>query len=198
MREEKAKGALEIDRRKAELERLGKLAPDELATHTATLAALLQDSDQDVRKMAVETVGKLAPADLQAFYRMASRPLLLLLASKRDFVKTALDAGKVPTPSMLASFLQALVQEIAPHIKVAQPSAVTVLRSGLTTLGWNVAANAPAAGSAPPQPGDVLGFLDAALADWPMRATRVHKCGSPRAPQGVCPFRGSTAVLGRP
>ena len=165
MREEKAKGALEIDRRKAELERLGKLAPDELATHTATLAALLQDSDQDVRKMAVETVGKLAPADLQAFYRMASRPLLLLLASKRDFVKTALEAGKVPTPSMLASFLQALVQEIAPHIKVAQPSAVTALRSGLTTLGWNVAANAPAAGSAPPQPGDVLGFLDGALAD---------------------------------
>ena len=49
---------------KAELERLGKLEPKELATHNSMLAAMLQHSDEDVRMMALQTVGKLGQEDL--------------------------------------------------------------------------------------------------------------------------------------
>lgn len=93
----------------------------------------------------------------------APLPLLLLLESKREFVSQALAAGKVPSPAMLAAFLQALVQEMAPHIKSAAPAAVQTLKEGLAALGWVVQTNAPKAGSAPPAPDQVLAFLEASL-----------------------------------
>ena len=95
---------------------------------------------------------------------MAPAPLLLLLASRRDFVKSMLDAGKVPTPQVLATFLTTLVQQMGPHVKVALPAEVDILKTGLAALGWSVSSNSPAAGSAPPQPTDVLAFLESALA----------------------------------
>ena len=53
-----------IKRRKAELERLGKLAPEELKTHTSTLAAMIEDADKDMRASAMMTLSKLAQEDL--------------------------------------------------------------------------------------------------------------------------------------
>lgn len=94
----------------------------------------------------------------------APTPVLMILIVKHDFVRTNLDAGKVPTAPMLASFLQALVQELGPHVKAAPPPVNDRLKSGLSSLGWNVASNSPAPGSAPPQPQAVLEFLDGALA----------------------------------
>ena len=76
-----------------------------------------------------------------------STPILLLLASKAAFVRSQLDAGKVPTAPMLAAFLQALVQELMPHVKAAQPSVGETLKAGLAALGWSVASNAPSARS---------------------------------------------------
>jgi hypothetical protein len=90
-------------------------------------------------------------------------PLLLLLESKRSFVRSALDAGKIPTPSMLASFLQTLVTEVQPHVRGA-PTVGETLKAGLAALYWSVATNAPMPGSAPPTPEAVLAFLDDALA----------------------------------
>jgi len=93
----------------------------------------------------------------------APTALLLLLASKHDFVRSNLDAGRVPTPQMLASFLQALVTELMPLVKAAPASVGETLKAGLTVIGWVVATNAPAPGSSPPEPAAVLSFLDSAL-----------------------------------
>ena len=49
---------------KAELERLGKLAPDELKTHTSTLVAMLESSDMGVCASSMTTLSKLAQEDL--------------------------------------------------------------------------------------------------------------------------------------
>ena len=92
-------------------------------------------------------------------------PLLLLLASKYSFVRQQLDAGKVPTPAVLASFLQQLVAELLPHVKVASSTVGEALKAGLAALGWNVATNSPNPGSSPPQPQAVLNFLDGVLAN---------------------------------
>ena len=43
-------------------------------------------------------------------------PLKRTLAAKHEFVRTSLKAEKVPTGPMLASFLQALVHELGPHV----------------------------------------------------------------------------------
>ena len=93
----------------------------------------------------------------------APTPILIVLLAKHTFVRTSLDAGKVPTAPMLASFLKALVQELGPHVKAAPLSVNDCLKSGLASLGWNVASNSPAPGSAPPQPQAVLEFLDGTL-----------------------------------
>ena len=45
----------------------------------------------------------------------APTPFLRLLATKHEFVRTRLEAGKVPTAPMLKSFLEALVQELMQH-----------------------------------------------------------------------------------
>eukprot|EP00966_Prymnesium_polylepis_P120799 2791255-Prymnesium_polylepis.1 len=52
---------------------LGKLAPEDLASHAAAVAAMLKHfscsntcKDSDVRKAAADTLGKLAPKDLVA------------------------------------------------------------------------------------------------------------------------------------
>ena len=79
-------------------------------------------------------------------------PILLILAAKRDFVSSMLAAGKTPTPQQLASFLQALVVELLPHVKSASPHVGEALKTGLSVLGWSAQANAPLPGSAPPQP----------------------------------------------
>ena len=95
----------------------------------------------------------------------APTPFLRLLATKHEFVRTRLEAGKVPTAPMLKSFLEALVQELRPHVKAAPLTLQEFLKSGLASLGWIVASNSPAPGSAPPQAEAVLGFLDSALAE---------------------------------
>ena len=95
----------------------------------------------------------------------APTPLLRLLATKYEFVRTRIEAGKVPTAPMLKSFLEALVQELRPHVKAAPLTLQEFLKSGLASLGWIVASNSPAPGSAPPQAEAVLGFLDSALAE---------------------------------
>jgi len=99
----------------------------------------------------------------------APTPFLRLLATKhefvRTFVRTRLEAGKVPTAPMLKSFLEALVQELRPHVKAAPLTLQDFLKSGLASLGWIVASNSPAPGSAPPLAEAVLSFLDSALAE---------------------------------
>ena len=95
----------------------------------------------------------------------APSPILRLLATKHEFVRTRLEADKVPTAPMLKAFLEALVQELRPHVKVAPPTLQAFFKSGLASLGWIVASNSPAPGSAPPQAEAVLGFLDSALAE---------------------------------
>ena len=62
--------------------------------------------------------------------------LVLLVAARRDFVKANVDAGKLPPPAVLASFLQTLVQEMQPHVKAAAPSVGELLKAGLAALGW--------------------------------------------------------------
>ena len=53
---------------------------------------------------------------------------------------------------------------VTPHVK-AQPTIVGEhLRTGFSSLGWDVATNAPCAGSSPPHVEAVRAFLDAALA----------------------------------
>jgi hypothetical protein len=95
----------------------------------------------------------------------APTPLLRLLATKHEFVRTRLEAGKVPTAPMLKAFLEALVQELRPHVKAAPLTLQEFFKSGVTSLGWIIASNSPAPGSAPPQAEAVLGFLDSALAE---------------------------------
>ena len=95
----------------------------------------------------------------------APTPFLRLLATKHEFVRTRLEAGKVPTAPMLKSFLEALVQELRPHVKAAPLTLQEFLKSGLASLGWIVASNSPAPGSAPPLAEAVLSFLDSALAE---------------------------------
>ena len=90
-------------------------------------------------------------------------PILLILAAKRDFVSSMLGAGKTPTPQQLASFLQALVVELLPHVKSASPYVSEILHNGLSALGWSAQTNAPVPGSSPPQPANILSFLDEAL-----------------------------------
>jgi len=94
-----------------------------------------------------------------------AEPLKRTLAAKPEFIRTSLKAGKVPTGPMLASFLQALVHEMGPHVKASPPALQEFLKSGLASLGWNVATNSAAPGSAPPQARALLGFLDGALAE---------------------------------
>lgn len=53
-----------IKLRKAELERLGKLAPEELKTHTSTLAAMIEHTDAHVRTLVMEALSKLSHEDL--------------------------------------------------------------------------------------------------------------------------------------
>ena len=95
----------------------------------------------------------------------APSPILRLLATQHEFVRTRLEAGKVPTAPMLKAFLETLVQELRPLVKAAPPTLQAFFKSGLTSLGWVVASNSPAPGSAPPQAEAVLGFLDTALAE---------------------------------
>ena len=90
-------------------------------------------------------------------------PLLKLLFTKHRFVKSCLDENKIPTPQQLAQFLQSFVVEATPHIKTAPPAVGASLKAGLEKLGWSVATNSPIAGSAPPQPENVLAFIDTAL-----------------------------------
>ena len=101
----------------------------------------------------------------------APTPFLRLLATKHEFVRTSLEAGKVPTAPML----EALVQELRPHLisRRRRCDAASIFKvilkslgARLPSLGWIVASNSPAPGSAPPArraaaPGRaVLGFLD--------------------------------------
>jgi len=51
-----------------------------------------------------------------------AEPLKRTLAAKHEFIRTSLKAGKVPTGPMLASFLQALVHEMGPHVKASPPA----------------------------------------------------------------------------
>ena len=84
------------------------------------------------------------------------QPLLNLLFTKHQFVKRCLDENKLPTGGQLAQFLRSFVVEAKPHMwGVAGVS----LEKGLEKLGWSLATNSPVAGSAPPQPEDVLAFL---------------------------------------
>eukprot|EP00966_Prymnesium_polylepis_P131442 3040037-Prymnesium_polylepis.1 len=92
-----------------------------------------------------------------------SARILLLLDSKLAFVQGMLDAGKLPSAQQIAAFLQALVQELKPHIKDSPPPTADALKVGFAGMGWDVATNSPAAGSAPPQPSDLIRFLEAAL-----------------------------------
>ena len=89
--------------------------------------------------------------------------LVLSLANKADFVRTSIAAEKLPSPPQIAAFLRALVLEIE-GILSRRPSAdvVPAVHAGLSSLGWDTAANGPTAGSAPPQPAALLSFLDAA------------------------------------
>ncbi len=89
--------------------------------------------------------------------------LLRLLESKHQFVRTALEEGKHPTPAALASFLQTLVFEAGPLVKSAPPFVGEALKVGLANLGWQVATNSPAPGSSPPTADAVQNFLHAAL-----------------------------------
>ena len=89
-------------------------------------------------------------------------PICLILVGKHAFVKSQLEAGKVPTSAMLAQFLHALVAELLPHVKAA-PAAGDVLKAGLTKVGWGVNPNAALPGSLPPAPDAVLAFIDDSL-----------------------------------
>ena len=96
---------------------------------------------------------------------MAAPPtaLLSLLHAKHAFVRSQLEAGKVPPPAILAAFLQSLVNELGPLVKASPAAVGEVLKEGLHALHWVVATNSPASGSAPPNPAAILTFLDDTL-----------------------------------
>ena len=84
----------------------------------------------------------------------ASAPTPLPRHNKHEFVRTSLEAGKVPTAPML----EALVQELRPHLisRRRRCDAASIFKvilkslgARLPSLGWIVASNSPAPGSAP-------------------------------------------------
>ena len=108
-----------------------------------------------------------------------AEPLKRTLAAKHEFIRTSLKAGKVPTGPMLASFLQALVHEMGPHVKASPPALQEFLKSGLASLGWNVATNSAAPGSAPPHRSGL------SWAFWMARLLSARRC---RAHLGTAPL----------
>ena len=93
----------------------------------------------------------------------APTDLVLILDGKHTFVKTQLDAGKLPPPQALASHLKQLVTEIGPVIKVSPQSVGEWLANKLSGLGWDVRTNAPVPGSSPPRAEAVQEFYAEAL-----------------------------------
>ena len=89
----------------------------------------------------------------------APPPLLLVLHSKAEFVRGNIAAGKVPSAPQTAAFIREVVNALGPHIRGAPPATVAALRSGFGSVGWDVAANAPAPGTAPPAAAAILELL---------------------------------------
>ena len=91
--------------------------------------------------------------------KAAQRPLLVLLTSKHSFVKSMSEAGRVPSGGQIAAFLQGLVQEMTPHVKLVGMSTANELRSSFASLGWDVVSNGPSPGSSPPDVHALLSTL---------------------------------------
>ena len=113
---------------------------------------------------------------------MSSALVLILATKQNEFVRTIVEGPTVPT-AKLASFLQALVHELGPHVKETPLALKEFLKSGLASLGWSVASNSPAPGSAPPQVLAIRDFLDGALAEctampggFPLYGTALAEC----------------------
>ena len=90
---------------------------------------------------------------------MATSELLALLASKRGFVQEKVDSGKVPNAPQLVGFLKSLCDAMRPLVGNAPQTLKTRLKKEFLTIGWDVSANGPTAGSQPPTALDVLAFL---------------------------------------
>ena len=87
--------------------------------------------------------------------------LVLVLHSKATFVRDSITAGKFPTAAQTATFIRTAVAEMLPHIRLAPPIVAQRLKDGFAGIGWDVAANAPAAGgTGPPVAADILAFFD--------------------------------------
>jgi hypothetical protein len=68
-------------------------------------------------------------------------------------------AQGTPSPQQLLGFLNGLVSRAGPLVGACRPDVVSETRGGFTSIGWDVATNAPIAGSQPPDPAEVLAML---------------------------------------
>eukprot|EP00966_Prymnesium_polylepis_P007226 166427-Prymnesium_polylepis.1 len=113
--------------RKAAAETLGKLAPEVLTTHAATLATMLEDSDGDTRKAALEILGKLAP-EVLATYATALAAKLWGARADRNVRAAAVETLGKLAPEVLAMHTIALVTKLEDADGDVRKAAVETLR----------------------------------------------------------------------
>ena len=104
---------------------VGKLAPADLATHYAALAAKLEDADAGMRASAMKTIGNLAPADLETHFAALATKL-------EDADGGVRSAAMIPLGNLSPADLETHLATLATKLEDADGG---VREATVTTLG---------------------------------------------------------------
>ena len=89
----------------------------------------------------------------------ANAALLALLSGDGAAFESNISQGQVPNPQQLCGWIQGVVSKATPMVGHCHPQTAETMRGGFASIGWDVAANGPMAGSQPPDPNAVLAML---------------------------------------